>query len=236
MRIFLLVITGFEESFRQIDNMRREQCKKYNIPALFLYNGTPPPGMKFRDDERLLPVEGHIPGQYIKFHLGMKEIFSKYKVEDFDYIVRCTSAGFIDFNKLPMVLSYLPKTRCHAGKFRWNDYGIYMSGPCMIFSSDVAKKFADTDTYHERVFQHSDDVMISRAVREHAEFCDLDFFWTNLEGKTEMPSRLERLEPWNVIFRVKNYMLHDDMPEFKKEHGLAIDLKYWQLLSEATGC
>jgi hypothetical protein len=238
MRIFLLVITGFEESFRKIDDIRRRQCEKYNIPVLFLYNGIPPEGMVLRDDERLLPVQNHVPGQYIKFHLGMKEIFSRYKVDDFDYVVRCTSAGFIDFNKLPMLLSYLPKKRCHAGRFVWNDYGVYMSGPCMLFSSDVAYKFAQKDTYHPRVFEHSDDVMISREVRDYADFCDLNFFWTNLEGKTEMPTRdtILPLHPSNVIFRVKNYMLHKGMPEFTKEKGLAIDLRYWELLSELTDC
>lgn len=239
MRIFLLVITGFEDSFRKIDDMRRKQCKKYNIPVLFLYNGSPPEGFTLREDERLLPgVQHHVPGQFIKFHLGMRDIFSKYNIEDFDYIIRCTSAGFIDFNKLPMLLSYLPKKRCHAGRFFWNDYGVYMSGPCMIFSSDVAYKFAQKTDYHERVFQHSDDVMISQAVRENADFCDLNFFWTNLEGQTEMPTpqSILPLKPYNVIFRVKNYMLHDDKPEFKKEDGLAIDLRYWELLSELTGC
>lgn len=239
MRIFLLVITGYEESFRKIDEIRRKQCQKYNIPVLFLYNGTPPEGMTLRADERCLEtIEKHIPGQYIKFHFGLKEIYTRHTEDDFDYIIRCTSAGFVDFNKLPTILSYLPKKRCHAGRYMWNDYGVYMSGPCMIFSSDVAYKFAMDDQYHPRVFSHSDDVMIGRAVREHADFSDLSFFWTNLEGQTEMPTHqsILPLKPWNIIFRVKNYMTHEDKPEFTKEKGFAIDVRYWELLSELTGC
>ena len=108
MRVFLLVITGFEESFRKMDDMRRKQCKKYNIPVVFLYNGTPPEGFQVREDERLLiDVKNHVPGQFIKFHLGMRDIFSKYSIDDFDYIIRCTSAGFIDFNKLSFSLMIL---------------------------------------------------------------------------------------------------------------------------------
>lgn len=238
MRIFLLVITGFEESFRKIDNIRRRQCKKFNIPVLFLYNGTPPEGMKLREDERIMPIESHIPGQYMKFHQALEEIYSIFKVEDFDYIIRCTSSGFIDFHKLPMLLSYLPKTRCHAGKFMWNDYGVYMSGPCMIFSSDVAYKLSKDKNFHYRVFEHSDDVMISKAVREYADFSDLSFFWVLMEGKTEMPTNeiKSEIKPWSVIFRVKNYMLKKDKPEFTKELGFAIDIRYWELLSEMLDC
>lgn len=237
MRILLLVITGFEDSFRKIDDMRREQCKKFNIPVLFLYNGVAPEGFQFREDERVLAEPKHIPGQFIKFHIACKEIVETYG-ENYDYLIRCTSAGFVDFNKLHILLSYLPKQRCHAGRFCWNDYGVYMSGPCMIFSSDVIKKFAEMPAYHQRVFEHSDDVMISQAVREFAEFSDINFYWTDLHGRTEMPTHetVGKLRPWDIIFRVKNYGAKSEGKEFTKEMGFAIDVRFWEILRDLTGC
>jgi hypothetical protein len=236
MKVCLLVITGFEDCFKKIDDMRREQCKQFNIPVLFLYNGIVPNDYTLKDDERMLPIKEHIPGQFIKFHLGMREIFEN--GWDFDYVIRCTSGGFVDFNKLPLLLSYMPKERCHAGRFCWNEFGVYMSGPCMIFSKDVAKKFSEMESYDPKVFQASDDVMISKTVRSYADFFDLNFFWTDLHGQTVMPS-LESMPPLkesNIIFRVKNYYNHPDKPWFTSELGQAIDVKYWELLCSLTGC
>lgn len=234
MKVFLLVITGFEESFREIDDMRREMCKKHNIPVLFLYNKNGPPGFKLREDERLLPVDQHIPGQFIKFHLALREVFEKHGGDEYDYIIRCTSSTLIDFEKLPVLLNYLPKQRCHAGRFLWNDYGVYMSGPCMVFSKDVAKKFAEKETYHERVFEHSDDVMISQAVGNSADFFDIRFFWLEYDGKTEHPTKqsLEERKPWHVVYRIKNNFTHPEKPEFTKEEGGQIDVEYWKLVRE----
>ncbi len=231
MNIFLIVISGFNTSFKKVNDMRRAQCKKYNIPVLFLFNGKVPEGYTLREDERLLPIEPHNPAMYLKFQLGLREIFETYD-KPIDYVIRVTSTTFVDFKKLPFMLSFLPKEKCHAGRFCWNDYGVYMSGPIMIFSADVAKKFSEETTIHERVLSHSDDVMIGRAVKEYSNFYDINFFWKDTELLLDLPTEanLTEIKDYHVVFRIKNNFPRPWAPEFQKETGEQIDIRYWQLL------
>jgi len=235
MNIFLIVISGFNTSFKKINDMRRIQCKKYNIPVLFLFNGNVPEGYTLGEDERLLPIEAHNPAMYLKFQMGLREVFESYK-EPFDYVVRVTSSTFLDFNKLPWMLSFLPKEKCHAGRFCWNDYGIYMSGPCMIFSRDVAYHFSQETQIHERVLSHSDDVMISRAVKEYSNFYDLNFFWKDTDLMLQLPTEANVLnkKDYHVIFRIKNNFIRGDAPWFEKETGEQIDIRFWELFIKLT--
>ena len=61
MKYFVVVLATFKPIFMKLVEFRRQQCKKYNIPVLFVYNGNVPESYQLKEDERVLPLENHAP-------------------------------------------------------------------------------------------------------------------------------------------------------------------------------
>jgi hypothetical protein len=205
MNIFLLIASTFEPLYLKCNELRRQQCRKYGVPYLILFNGKKPDTYVLQEDERHLDMEGMNPAMFLKFKNGLKEMFENgYNP---DYILRTTSTLFVNFKKLDWVLSYLPKEKCCAGPwFHKNDTKIFCNGTCMIFSNDVARRLAfDENTTDPRVLNENDDVSISWLAEDYARLIDINYFYLWLEKYTSVPSLQELIPKQNVVFiRIKN--------------------------------
>lgn len=211
MNIFLIVITTFEENFLKINELRRQQCKQYKIPVLFVYNGEVPEGFVFQKDEIQLQMKtDHLPYpinpiMFLKFIYAVKELYKEYGYEP-DYFVRCTATCFIDFKKLPIVLRTLPPTKCIAGIFDSKfDDRLFCNGTCMIVSNDVAKQLAEEDVFGNRMcIIENDDVVISWLGSQYGFLLDLTYWFAYYEGLEELPGELKTVPSKTVFYRIKN--------------------------------
>jgi hypothetical protein len=229
MNVFVVIMTTFRPVFMKINEFRRQQCKKYNIPILFVYNGKIPEGYELKSDERCIPMENHAPAMFLKLKEAIKEIYHEGVVEP-DYIIRLNSRTYVNFENLKFFLSYVGKERVAAGPFLLNDNKIYLLGTCMVFSKDVAIRFALDNNVEGPVLWHSDDCTISWAIKEYADFYDMTFFNVGMSEKTVIPSELPQLPEKSVIFRIKSGpdrgLAYGTPLTYEEE----IDIQYWRLL------
>jgi hypothetical protein len=231
MNIFVVVVTTFRPVFMKINELRRQQCKKYNIPILFVYNGNIPEGYVLKPDERCFPMDNHAPAMFLKFKYAIQEIYNAHNVNP-DYIVRINSRTYVNFENLKYFMSYVGKDKVAAGPFLFNENKIYMLGTCMIFSKDVAQRFAAEDNVKGPVLWHSDDCTISWAIKDYANFYDMTTFNENVAmcSKKVMPTELPPFSDKTVIFRIKSGVdggLPYGTPLSPEEE---IDIQYWKLL------
>jgi hypothetical protein len=229
MNIFLVIVTTFEDVFTRINDIRRKQCAKYNIPVLFVYNGTIPEGYELKNDERIFPMEAHAPGMFLKLKVAIEEIYELSNCDP-DYILRCTSRCYVNFKNLPFLVSYLGKQNVLAGPYQLNDAKLYIAGFFMLFSRDVAKQFLKEENVQGPVLWHSDDCTISWAVKSYANFYDTQYFVETLANKTEMPTELPEFKNTAVIFRIKSGPVHATPFGTPMCLGEEIDVAYWKLL------
>jgi len=237
MSFFLVVVTTFEDVFTTINEMRRQQCKKYSIPVLFVYNGKKPDSYTLQADEIVFPMENHAPAMFLKFKNVIQLI---YNIPNFspDFIVRVNARTFIDFPRFLNFLPSVPKQNLLAGYLVGKEPERYPMGICMILSKDVAQRFAKEDNVYGQVLWHSDDVTITNAVRPYSKLLDLKEYLTILtsydgkQGLTEsdIPKELPLIEDWKWLYRIKNgpeKITPVGQPMVLLEK---IDVKYWKLL------
>lgn len=229
MNIFLVIVCTFEDVFTKINDIRRKQCQKYNIPVLFVYNGKVPDGYTLKSDELVFPMENHAPAMFLKFKLAIQEIYNIPNCNP-EYILRCTSRCYINFKNLPFLLSYIAKEKVLAGPYQINDNKLFMSGFFMLFSRDVAKRFAQEDNVNGPVLWHSDDCTVSWAVTPYANFYDTQYFVETLSNKTQIPTSLPEFKATAIIFRVKNGPVQATPIGTPMSLGEEIDIAYWKLL------
>jgi hypothetical protein len=231
MNIYVVVVTTFCPVFMKINEFRRQQCKKYNIPILFVYNGKIPEHYELKSDERVFPMENHAPAMFLKFKYAIQEIYDIHNINP-DYIVRLSTRTYINFENLKFFMSHVGKNRVAAGPFCFNDHKIYLHGTCMIFSRDVAQRFAEEDNVQGPVLWHSDDCTISWAVKEYADFYDMNFFYENtnkLSLKT-LPTTLPKFIDRPIIFRIRNGSPNGSPFGTPLTLDEKIDIECWRLL------
>jgi hypothetical protein len=232
MNIYVVVVTTFRPVFLKLNEYRRQQCKKHNIPVLFIYNGAVPEGYTLKEDERVIPMESHAPAMFLKFKYAIQEIYNEFQVDP-DYIVRMNSRTYMNFENLKYFLSHVGKEKVAAGPFRWDGDTLYLVGTCIILSKDVALRFAnDDDNVKGEVMWHSDDCTISSAVKDYANFYDMSFFYemNAMNCQTVMPTELPPSKNKTIIYRIKSG------PDGAMPYGYnlapeeKIDIEFWKLL------
>lgn len=223
MNFCLIVITSFEKHFLEINELRRQQCKQYSIPVLFVYNGILPEGFEFKDDELYLHlngIEGINPIMFMKFTYAVNVFYTKYKKEP-TFFVRTNAQCFIDFRKLAIVLRTLPINNCIAGPFdsKYDDR-VFCNGTCMIISNDVAKKLTQEPiSGNDMVFIENDDVCISWLGMKYGVLFDMTYWFAYYEGLTELPGQLKEVSRKTVFYRIKN-----------PADRMTIDVGIWKML------
>jgi hypothetical protein len=237
MNMYVVVVTTFCPVFMKINEFRRQQCKKYNIPVLFVYNGAIPESYELKPDERVLPMENHAPAMFLKFKYAIQEIYAVHNVDP-DYIVRLNTRTYINFENLKFFMSYIGKERVAAGPFVMDDTKLYLLGTCMIFSRDVAKRFVEENNTDGPVLWHSDDCTISWAVKDYANFYDMNYFNENTDTlfmKT-IPTKLPEFISKPIIFRIRNGSPNGSPFGTPLTHEEKLDIEYWRfLLKEYDG-
>jgi hypothetical protein len=236
MSLYIVIVTTFEDVFTRINEMRRLQCRKHNIPVLFVYNGKKPDGYTLQDDERVFPMEGHAPAMFLKFKQAIQEIYS-IQGHTPDYILRCTARCFLNLDNVLRILQTLPKQQLLAGfQIETND-GPFMMGIFMLFSKDVAIQFAIEDNVQGAVLWHSDDCTISHTVSSYANFVKLNNLYTTLTGFyckpvtiADIPTSLPELSEDVCMIRVKNGDDNATSIGQAMSIGEQIDITYWKLL------
>lgn len=236
MKVALFVLTTFEDVFLKINDMRREQCRKHNIPVLFVYNGKVPDWYTMKDDEINHPLEGPAGcAMFVKSKLAITIFYDMFGFDP-DYIVSCTSRCFVDLNKMMKVLESCPKERVAGGVLIGPQDAKYILGIYILFSRDVAKRFAAEDNVHGEVLWHSHDVTLSAAIKSYSDLYSLDDGYHCLTGyylknlsEADIPTELPVLDDSKWLFRIKN---GEDVPTPVGQGmsvGEKIDVQYWKL-------
>jgi hypothetical protein len=181
-RIFVFVVASFEhDCYYHFIQMRKTLFKKYNIPHMFLFENKPPDYYncdehdyvlnldpdRFVLDKNLTLIPRFLPLMIIKFLKGLQKI----STENYDFILRINLSTYINFPKLHSFLYSYPRSKLFAGFiyfFRLHDWDIYkdvchkfVSGTCMIFSSDVAEHLKTYKLNDPLLYKHFDDTVIS---------------------------------------------------------------------------
>jgi hypothetical protein len=239
VRYFVIVIGSFElPCYAEFVRMRKLQLEKYNIPHLFLFDGDMPDTYKLGPNDRYYdkelppwPVMNKInsrpnplvPHMILKFLKGIKE-FDETK---YDHIVRLNLSTFVDFPKFDILLQKLPKKYFAGGclqSFRMTDWKInphdsveFITGTCMIFSSDVITFFKAFPLSSYILYEQNDDVVLS--------FISKLYVNTLTHVNTCIVEHLNTPSPvGHIIYRIKHQNRNDDIIRWKMLLKLCDDI------------
>jgi hypothetical protein len=200
-RIFVFIIGSFEQPcYAEMLRLRRRQLEHLGIPHLFLLDGVKP------DDFELGPHDLWIeknpafdpkamnPHMIVKFLKGLRTI----DVGEYDYIVRVNASTYIQFSALFSLLEGWPRAAVAGGYLLTQGISAlccerlqFVSGMCIIFSSDVAQ-YLQSISFDLDVYKKSyDDVVLSFILKNvvkswiHVPFV----FYTG--DRLKMPQRIE---------------------------------------------
>lgn len=223
--ICLIIVSSFEPLYLACNEITRKQCKLYNLPVFFLFNGELPKDYILKNDERFLEHtdKSAKPYMFLKFKNMLKEIYDNINP---DYILRCNSTTFINFKRLFSLIITLPKEKLIAGPFNClygePDINVYCQGTNIFFSNDVAKKLAyDANENNSKIFEYDDDAAIDFLIRNYVQKHDLTFYTLRIENFTILPKLYDIIiKPNHIFFRVKN-----NVP-----NRLEIDYEIWKIL------
>jgi hypothetical protein len=223
--ICLIIISSFEPLYLACNEITRKQCKQYNLPVFFLFNGELPNNYVLKNDERLLAHTDKSckPYMFLKFKNMLKEIYDNINP---DYILRCNSTTFINFKRLFSLIITLPKEKLIAGPYccfyGQKDINVFCQGTNIIFSNDVAKRLAyDSNENNPKIFEFDDDAAIDFLVRDYVQKHDLSFYTLRIENFSVIPKLYDIIiKPNHLFFRVKN-----NVP-----NRFEIDYEIWKIL------
>ena len=208
MSYFVFIISSRNNPiYEQFDIMRRTQMNTLGISHKFLLNGALPEGYEMKDDEEYHEDTSFTPGMFRKFYDACKNLYSTNNIPDF--IIRCNSSTFIDFEKFQRkFLNNLPKTGFVGGPIVEENTvpRPFISGTIMMFSKDIIYKLVNNvDINHPYIREYNDDVALSYIISETIcnTFCQ---FMTNLILYSQITSENYRIElPEHAfIIRVRN--------------------------------
>jgi hypothetical protein len=223
--ICVVIVSSFEPLYLFCNNIIRKQSLQYNIPVFFLLNGKLPENYVLKKDERFLEHADGLsnPWMFLKFKNMLQEIYGNSSP---DFILRCNSSTFINFNRLPELFSNLPTENLIAGPFMYSTgyigTDIFCQGSNMILSKDVAKRLAyDQNEKDPFIFEYPDDIAIDFLTRTFAKRNDLSIYTMRYEEFKIIPKFYElTINPTNIFFRIKNNI----------DNRFEIDSEIWKLL------
>ena len=175
-RIFVFIIGSFEQPcYAEMLRMRRRQLEHLGIPHLFLLDGVKPADFELGPHDLWIEKNPDFnpkamnPHMTVKFLKGIKTV----DVSKYDYIVRVNASTYIQFSALFSLLEGWPRDAAAGGFLLTQgilalrlDRFQFVSGMCMIFSSDVAQHLQglplDLDVYNKSY----DDVILSFMIKE----------------------------------------------------------------------
>lgn len=175
-RIFVFIIGSFEQPcYKDMLYMRRQQLENYGIPHLFVLDGDKPsdyvdgPRDFWVEKNPAFPAKAMNPHMIVKFLKGLRTI----DVSQYDYIVRVNASTYIQFSELFSLLGSWPKQGAAGGYLLTQgilalrlDRFQFISGMCMVFSSDVAAHLQGLPLNLDVYAKSYDDVVVSYMIRE----------------------------------------------------------------------
>lgn len=155
--------------------LRRRQLEHLGLPHLFLLDGVKPADFELGphdiwiEKNPAFDPKAMNPHMIVKFLKGLKLI----NVGDYDYIVRVNASTYIQFSALFSLLEGWPRVGAAGGFLLtqgipalWIERFQFISGMCMVFSSDVAQHLQglphDLDVYQKSY----DDVVLSFMIKD----------------------------------------------------------------------
>jgi len=194
--IFIFVIASFGNPiYDELIRMRKLQFKKYNIAHMFLYD-TLPPEKTILDKSDIVfsrePLTHKVlchpelnPHMTMKFLRGLQLIDEN----KYTYILRVNISTFINLQSLLDLLS-TKHTRHFAGGnimchqiYDWSISPVipfeFISGTCMIFSTDVIQYLKTLPLDDPVYYTHNDDVIISYIVKNYCKsLTNIQYTWS----------------------------------------------------------
>jgi hypothetical protein len=218
-RIFVIVIASFnKECYKHMVAMRVAQLESRNIPYHFLINGDIPDDICMEKSKFThypnLSIKQHnnnslvTPWATKAFQETLQKLYSENILEKYDYILRLNVSTYVNFEMIPWMLTFLPKTELIAGPLFVFQGKIFANGTAMLFSKDVARAFAfDTKLDETLCNTVNDDVVISWSLMDRYHLHDLNMFYAWYEQFKDLPSVQElhtKIKYETIFFRVKN--------------------------------
>ena len=218
--IFIFVIASFGDTiYDELIRMRKLQFKKYNIPHMFLYDTVPPENTILDESDIVFqrPSLTHTVNVHPELnpHMTMKFIDGLHRIDErkYKYVVRVNVSTFIDFQELLTMLSkdmypikfaagYLMCIDIPDWSIDHTDPYEFISGTCMIFSSDVIEFLKTMKLDDPLYYTHNDDVIISYLVKKYCNsLAHINMSWSD-EDKC-------------CLYRIKNdYDRSDDIKKW----------------------
>lgn len=219
-KIFIFVVANLEfDYYYHFIQMRKMQFEKYNIPHLFLFEYKPPDYYKSNNNDYFLELDpepfvfdpsiktnpGFHPLMIVKFIKGLRKI----NLDKYDYIIRINLSTYINFPQLHNLVYSYERTNLMAGTVLsitladWDIYKVdkhkFVSGTCIIFSSDVAKFIASYKLDDPILYKHCDDTVLGHICLPVVKYlCSKGFLYI---GDNRPISDYELMN--NVIIRIK---------------------------------
>ncbi len=235
VNVFVVVIASFDNPyFIDFIKMRKLQFKAQNIPHCFVFEGDCPPTYQRDIHDIFFPKVKSIKNE-LHLNMTLKFLKSLQIIDEtkYDYIVRVNISTYLNMDILSKKLEGEPRTNYiggHTLKFPLPDWTVqptgnvhFVSGTCMIFSSDVIGKMKQVHYDSFELETHTDDVVLSHLAKQAG--ANVKTHSMNVV-KWDMPSpqELER----DYIYRCKHF---SSDPEMRREDVL----KWIFLLKQLNG-
>lgn len=183
-KVFIFVIASFEEEcYFDMIAMRKLLFKKYNIANRFIFDKK---HELYEADDNDVFISStfyciSIPNPHLnpKMILKFMKTIKNFDETKYDYILRINLSTYINFNLLLRMLQSLPKYKLLSGHIMnlilpdWDIYNKtpikFVSGTCMIFSSDVITHLKLVDLNDHILYKHNDDTVLSHIILEYTQ-------------------------------------------------------------------
>ncbi len=159
----IVTLTHRSPLYDAMDAVKRRQYAR--LPHVFVYNE---PRDRPKDDTDLIYVSSGVhpigaPMMLEKFVWFIDRYLDREPWVRCTHIVRGNTSTFLNLPLLARAIAELPQRKCYAGNVDWAQF---VSGRCIIFSRDAARRLADW--YRLRAWLKStvaDDLVIGKAMR-----------------------------------------------------------------------
>lgn len=212
LRLLFVVLTSWDKPvYEAVTQLRQQQLQFYGVDYVVSRSGTAPKSYNPSPDDITFDNNG-VQGKYPPDHhmhqmvphmwLKTQYALKNQNLSDYDYVVRVNATTFVNIPALIRKLHIAPRRRFVAGHVL-NLRGQFVSGMCMVMSTDVAASFVSSQLLSfSGVYQFHDDVMWGRFfASQHLQITawnECSQFET-VTPDSNVPDRLT-----TIILRVKN--------------------------------
>lgn len=212
LRLLFVVLTSWDKPvYEAVTKLRQQQFQFYGVDYVIARSGKPPSNYQPSpydvtfDNQTVkgkYPPNHHMHEMVPHMWLKTQHTLKSQNLSEYDYVVRVNATTFVNIPALIRKLHTAPRRRFVAGHVL-NLKGEFVSGMCIVMSSDVATSFVSSQLLSfPGVYQFHDDVMWGRFLAsQHLQITPWNKYchFQTVTPDSAVPERLN-----TIIVRVKN--------------------------------